>query len=346
MRYQDTKEQSLEYLRLALPLMTKQLTPSHPISYAIWYEYVSGQNAQLKQDIDARQQSGQLLNDTITVQLFRKHVADVDEATLTRLQFELHRLLSETAECARHSQQDAADYGVTLNQFSQALSAQGERDPGDPLQQTLSLVTQHTVQIRTTIAQLHQALHGSRSEVEALRAELERLHEHVHADALSGLLNRRAFDETLVALLNSANTERSALCLVMFDVDDFKKINDTYGHLFGDRVIRAVAQVLRANTKGRDVAARYGGEEFALLLPQTPITGALGLAQHIRSTVEKASIRRQGSEQAVGRVTVSAGISLYQFGEPAEAFIFRADQALYVSKSGGKNRVTMDESVS
>jgi len=165
-------------------------------------------------------------------------------------------------------------------------------------------------------------------------------------DGLTGLPNRVFFNEVFNKALSHAKRRNKILAILIVDLVSFKKINAAYGHLFGDRVIRAVAQVLRANTKGRDVAARYGGEEFALLLPQTPITGALGLAQHIRSTVEKASIRRQGSEQAVGRVTVSAGISLYQFGEPAEAFISRADQALYVSKSGGKNSVTMDESVS
>ena len=342
-RYQETKEQSLEYLRLALPLMTKQAAGTHPISYAVWYEYVSGANAPLKREIDARQQAGHPLSDATTVELFRRHVADVDEATLNRLQLELQRLLSETAESARHSQQGAADYGVTLDQFSQALSTRGERDPNDPLEQTLSLVTQHTVQIKATIAELQDALHGSRSEIEQLRTELDRLREDVHTDALSGLLNRRAFDQTLQALVDLAKAEESPLCLVMIDIDGFKSINDTYGHLFGDRVIRAVAQVLKASIKGRDVAVRYGGEEFALLLPQTPVAGARALAEHIRATIEKARIRRQASEQSVGNVTVSAGISLYRIGESAEVFIARADQALYVSKSRGKNCVTVGE---
>jgi diguanylate cyclase len=344
MRYQETKEQSLEYLRLALPLMTKQLAAAHPISYAVWYEYVSGINASLKRDVDARQQAGHSLSEATTAELFRKHVADVDEATLNRLQLELHRLLSETAESVRHSHQHAADYGVTLEQFSQALLTRREQNPDDPLQQTLSLVVQHTVQIKSTIAELQQALHSSRGEVDQLRSELERMREEVHTDALSGLLNRRFFDQSLRTLLDVANAEHSSLCLVLVDIDSFKRINDTYGHLFGDRVIRVVAQVLKANTKGRDLAVRYGGEEFALLLPQTPIAGAQALAHQIRTTIEKASIRRQDTDQPVGSVTVSAGISLYQFGEAADAFIRRADQALYASKNRGKNCVTLGES--
>ena len=169
--YQETKEQSLEYLRLALPLMTKQAAGTHPISYAVWYEYVSGANAPLKREIDARQQAGHPLSDATTVELFRRHVADVDEATLNRLQLELQRLLSETAESARHSQQGAADYGVTLDQFSQALSTRGERDPNDPLERTLSLVTQHTVQIKATIGELQDALQGSRSKLRTCQSK-------------------------------------------------------------------------------------------------------------------------------------------------------------------------------
>jgi diguanylate cyclase len=343
MHYIETKEQSHEFLRLALPLMSKQMAAAHPISYAVWYEYVSGMNAALKRDLDARQLAGQLLNDAQTVELFRKHVADVDEGALNRLQLELHRLLSEVAQSAKDSHQQTADYGATLDEFSQALSTRRQERPDDPLQQTLRLVAQQTFQIKATIATLQQEFYRSRSEVEQLRRELEHMREEVHTDVLSGLLNRKGFDETLHELLNQANEEQLSLCLVLLDIDDFKRVNDNYGHLFGDRVIRAVGQVLKTNTKGRDVAARYGGEEFALLLPQTPVAGARALAEEIRGVIEKASIHRQDSAQTVGKITLSAGVSLYHLGEPADNFICRADEALYASKKQGKNRVTVGE---
>jgi diguanylate cyclase len=148
MRYRETKEQSNEYLRLAVPLMSKQAAAAHPISYAVWYEYVSCMNPALKRELDARQDAGQLLNDAETLELFRKYVADVDEATLNRLQVELHRLLSEVAQSAMGSHQQTADYGVTLDRFSQALSIRRQEEPEGPLRQALMLVAEHTLKIR------------------------------------------------------------------------------------------------------------------------------------------------------------------------------------------------------
>jgi diguanylate cyclase len=342
MRYHDTKERSHEYLRLAIPLMSRQAAPAHPISYAVWYEYVSGINAALKRDIDVLQSAAHVLSDAQTLELFRKHIADVDETTLNRLQLELHRLLSEVAKSAMDSQQHAADYGATLHDFSAALSLRRTGDGNDPLQQTLLQVLHDTVAIQTTVATLRQTVEQGRSEVEQLRKELERVRDEMHSDGLSGLLNRKGFDEALHAMLSSANVERSSLCLVMLDIDSFKGINDSYGHLFGDRVIRTVAQVLRSSSKRRDVAARYGGEEFALLLPQTPMAGARTLAEQIRSIIAKSSIRRLDTEHSVGSITVSAGVSGYRFGESADAFIGRADSALYAAKRDGRNRVALE----
>jgi diguanylate cyclase len=126
----------------------------------------------------------------------------------------------------------------------------------------------------------------------------------------------------------------------MLDIDHFKKCNDTYGHLFGDKVIRRVAQVITKNVKGQDLPARIGGEEFAILLPDTPVAGALALAERIRMAVERGRIKRGDGAEAVGNITISLGVAEYAPGETLEAFILRADQALYASKAGGRNRVT------
>jgi diguanylate cyclase len=126
----------------------------------------------------------------------------------------------------------------------------------------------------------------------------------------------------------------------MCDIDHFKKINDNYGHLFGDKVIRAVAQVLTDNVKGRDTAARYGGEEFIVLLPNTPLEGARALAEKIRSTIEGGRIKKGGGEETA-KVTISLGVSRYAPGESSASFIERADKALYVSKQSGRNQVSL-----
>jgi len=132
-----------------------------------------------------------------------------------------------------------------------------------------------------------------------------------------------------------------APCLVTADIDHFKRINDTYGHSFGDQVLRAVAQVVKACTGQHYVAARTGGEEFAILMPGSSVPDAATLAEKIRSAVSRSRIRRQGAEETLAKVTLSLGVTLYRAGEEMREFLERADRALYTSKEQGRDRVTV-----
>ena len=120
-----------------------------------------------------------------------------------------------------------------------------------------------------------------------------------------------------------------------------KSLNDTHGHLLGDKVLRAVAQVIRSCIKGRDIGARMGGEEFAILLRETPAQGGAALAEKIRVAVSKVSIRRVDRNEYVGNVTLSVGVAAAREGDSFESLLERADTALYASKRGGRNRVSL-----
>ena len=132
-------------------------------------------------------------------------------------------------------------------------------------------------------------------------------------------------------------------CLLLGDIDHFKSVNDTYGHLLGDKVIKFVAKVFKDGTKGQDLAARFGGEEFAVLLPDTPLSGATAVAENLRKAVEAGRLRRTDTGEAVRQVTISIGATILLPGEPAGATISRADAALYRAKQGGRNRVEVGE---
>ncbi|MGE0373538.1 MAG: GGDEF domain-containing protein, partial [Gammaproteobacteria bacterium] len=132
------------------------------------------------------------------------------------------------------------------------------------------------------------------------------------------------------------------LCLLLADIDHFKNINDNYGHLLGDKVIRQVAQTMNATVKGSDTAARYGGEEFAILLPNTSLNNARKLAEQIRLKVERIRVRRADNGSTLGVVTISVGAACYRLGDSADSLIHRADMALYAAKNNGRNQVMIE----
>jgi diguanylate cyclase len=191
--------------------------------------------------------------------------------------------------------------------------------------------------------QLQQRLADSRREIDTLRDEVRRARRDSLVDSLTGLANRRAFDQRLAACLAElqADPQRQAPCVVMLDIDHFKRINDTYGHNFGDQVLRAVAQVLNQLAGHGALAARVGGEEFTLLLPSATPVQAQQVAEKLRATVAASRVKRKGADEVLERVTISLGVAPYHRGESAREFVERADQALYASKKAGRDRVTL-----
>lgn len=155
-------------------------------------------------------------------------------------------------------------------------------------------------------------------------------------DGLTGLTNHRRFDQVLDAEIERARRYGNDLSLLMLDVDDFKRVNDAYGHPRGDAVLREVAAVLRANSRDVDEAARYGGEEMALVLPQTSLEGAYAIAERVRHAI--AAIRVSVPEHADDiQVTASIGVAASASADK-ESLIAAADTALYEAKRAGKNR--------
>jgi diguanylate cyclase (GGDEF)-like protein len=160
-------------------------------------------------------------------------------------------------------------------------------------------------------------------------------------DDLTGLVNRRRFIEALDKEIARANRLGETPCVLMADLDDFKLVNDRFGHSAGDEALRLFANLLRAELRAIDVAARFGGEEFAILLPATDVGGAVTVAERIRDYLAR---HARVQENAGGpAVTVSIGVAAYGSGSGDE-LLKRADAALYRAKEAGKNRVVADDS--
>jgi diguanylate cyclase (GGDEF)-like protein len=167
----------------------------------------------------------------------------------------------------------------------------------------------------------------------------ELVSEQAITDELTGLSNNRRFRKLIEKEAERAARFDHELSLIILDIDDFKQINDTYGHLQGDEVLRMIGRVLHLESRGVDEPARYGGEEFAVALPETDIEGALELAERIRERIEAEPVPRVGRSGTI-KVTASAGVaSMRVTADGADALIATADEALYDAKRAGKNRV-------
>jgi diguanylate cyclase len=161
-------------------------------------------------------------------------------------------------------------------------------------------------------------------------------------DPLTSLSNRRGFDAILGKEIAEARERAAALCLVMVDLDNFKKINDDFGHLVGDEILKLFAAILRDNVGSSDGVARYGGEEFAIVLPATDLDDALGVTERVRRELEAKDLVMNGSGRQIGKITASFGIAQLRDGDEAQALIERADGKLYEAKCGGRNRVAAE----
>lgn len=333
MKYTDSLEKSAEYLRQAVQFMARHTAALHPVSYTVWYEYASGQNASLKRDIDVLTADGTVLDEHATHDLFRKHIAEIDEATAARVAEDFQKIIANISDSTSVAKNYAEEYGNVLGRW--VGDATVSRESG------LDSLLDHTRSMLGSIGVLQSQLDESKREIEQLRNEVKRVREEALSDSLTGLPNRKGFDLALAACLERYGDSTVGPSLLITDIDYFKRVNDTYGHLLGDKVIRTIATILRDNTKGKDVASRFGGEEFVVLLPDTSLEGARQLAEKIRETVQKLTIKRTDKNEPITNITVSFGVACYRKGESYSEFVDRADKALYKSKNQGRNRVSV-----
>jgi diguanylate cyclase len=335
--YEEGSEQAAEYLRLALAFLGNHKLIPNPVNFALCYDYVAGRNQALKEALDHALAAGQL-TPTAAHELYRRFIWDDNKRQLEAIRNGLRTLVMETITGVDQAKTQAEQSSGSLA----AKSADLARGPSlEEVRRILGEVVGETRDIAHNSQLLKEMLDETRQEVEALRDELEHTRLQVTIDALTGLKNRRAFDATLHEACSQANKPNTTLSLLLIDIDHFKDVNDTYGHLIGDKVIRSVGALLSANIKGKDTVARMGGEEFAVLLPETPLANAERVGEVLRAAIERSRLKRADTGETVGRVTVSIGVAAYQPGESNDNFIERADKALYLSKKAGRNRVSV-----
>ena len=330
-------ETAAEFLRMALPLMSRYQVPTTPDNYATWYMYLSGENAELKAEIDRLISEKSAFTGAVNAQLHRQYVAEQDLGNIDEIRSNLNKLLSEVSTSLNKAGDGARNFEGTLGGIAKDFS---KKEDLNDIRELLTTLITETRQMQSATSAMQSNFEEKSKEIDDLQEQLQRERKRAITDPLTGLYNRFALIDKLNAAVGEMD-EGERPSLIMLDIDHFKAINDTHGHLIGDRVIRFVAQVLQKNTKGKDTAARYGGEEFTVLLPGTPSAGAESVAEVIRKAIASAQLVRADNKKPLGQITISAGVATYQGEEDVMEFINRADQALYRSKNEGRNRTNV-----
>jgi diguanylate cyclase len=328
-------ETAAEYLRLAVPLMSRHRVPPTPDNYAVWYNYVCGENAALNAEVDRLSGEHAAFTPALCGRLHREFVAERDIGDIEQVRSGLTRILLEVAASLSEAEHDAHAFEGRLGGIAVDV---GQRSGLGDIRRLLATLLEETRAMQQAASGMQAHFEAKSREIEELKEQLQRERKRAVTDPLTGLNNRFALFEQLGAAIGETAGGQPP-SLIMLDIDHFKQINDSHGHLIGDRVVRFVAQVLQQNIKGRDIAARFGGDELAILLPATGPRGAEALAQAICRAVGDAQLVRSDDKTPLGRITLSAGVACYRPGEALMALVDRADQALYRAKKAGRNRV-------
>lgn len=337
LRYSESRERSAELLRLALAHMGRHEAAFNPVTFTLWYEYAAGINPMLTVALDRLMADSSRIDDATVLKLYKKHVAPADEETMQNISSELERVMAGVAQSASLTGDRAGTFGHQLQGLTSALAL---RDV-ELLTPKLSEVLAGTAEMKSSVDALQQKVSISQDEINRLRSDLERARDDALLDAMTGILNRRGFERRIESLLAEKPADGTSHCLVMLDIDHFKKVNDTHGHLMGDRVIKAVGDILRTSvTQAAHAAARYGGEEFALLLPQTSLDDSIQLAEAVRARTKAMKIRNRTTQEVLLTVTISGGVAEMKPDDDATSLISRADAALYEAKKLGRDRVS------
>jgi diguanylate cyclase len=337
MQYNDSIEDSRQYLRLALELIGRHGLPTDPLNYCIWYEYASDKNLKLNAAIDDHQKNNGTFSEEINRQLYNQYIASGSETVTTLVREGLRKVFSEIVGAIKTTSQHYSASENHLESINESLvPSLSEMD----LEKVVIKIKNEIKSLESTNGSFKDQLQQAAKEIDELKSKMAQYREEALKDPLTRIDDRRGFEKKLREAISQAIAEKTSLCLIIADIDYFKKVNDTHGHLVGDNVLRMVAATIKHSIKGKDLAARLGGEEFAILLPDTPFDGAMKLADDIRLAFERLDLKKKSTGESLGKITLSFGVSTFKASEPVEDFVNRADGALYQSKNTGRNRVT------
>jgi diguanylate cyclase len=279
----NSYEKSFVTLKQTIPLLLKHNISATPTNYAIWYTYVSNESPELKSSIEHILDNKMEFSEVKTKELYRDYLATNKDISGWELRRSLEAMLLELSQSLKDTRLETTNFKETMDNCVDDL-AKVEKE-GLSVKEVMNLVRElvkDTQNIRLSTISFNASLAEAQNEIEALREKLEQSQQDALYDALTGLYNRRYFDEEL-----ATQSLKTNLCLLLVDLDHFKRINDNYGHVMGDAVLKATAKKLQAVCREGAQAFRFGGEEFAIIIPNSDFSKARSMAESMRKAIEK-----------------------------------------------------------
>jgi diguanylate cyclase len=337
----DEFKRTIGYGESAIGHLRANETPAYPRNYELWYTYASGHQQELNRAVnDALRVAGRL-DPEQTARIYEQFLSPLRASDrIEHIGGQLSQTLRGVMHTIEGARSDNASYAKTLEGASGQLGRSSVNQ--DDLRRIASELFNETQLMSDRNKELEQRLGAQRREIDELQASLEAIRNESLTDPLTGLANRKCFDNALARAFAEAEGSRQPFALLMCDIDHFKKFNDSFGHQTGDQVLRLVASTVKQTLRTGDLAARYGGEEFAILLLGTALEQSAIVGEHVREAVMAKELIKRSTGERLGRITLSVGCAAWRPGDSPNALIERADQALYRSKSLGRNRVSLE----
>lgn len=335
----DTPEKANRIFdRIVDSFQEQEINPT-PLNYFVWYNYLKGDNPPFRKEMDAILNDPYGYNDRVGKRLYEQFlVEDTDESSEFDRAF--RRLVEMMVKKMNAWSDKLEDHTQKLDECAVSLA-----DPdlnSEEIKRISHTMVSTAQSMNESSKAFQQEMMDSSEEVRRLRDQLIQAQNEALKDELTEIGNRKAFNNSIQELALNADKadDPNSLCLILSDIDFFKKFNDTYGHLVGDSVLRYYANVMKKKQQKNETICRYGGEEFAVLIANTTLEKAKQRAEQIRSDIASSTLKRKNSNEPLTTITASFGVAFYHGDtEDTDSFVARADKALYHAKGSGRNKV-------
>lgn len=338
-RIQDSPQVALRLYEYIKGGFEEQGINPIPLNYYLWYQYYKGDNPQFRQEMD------QILNDEMgySDRIGRRLYNDYFAVDTTTSEFDkAFRRLVNLMVRKINGWNDKLDSHTNELENSTARLKEQNLDIDD-VRQITNTVLNTANSMQATNREFREEMIANAQEIKKLRQQLLAVQTESLQDELTEVGNRKAFNMEMEQVLQEAEEFGTKYCLIITDIDHFKKFNDTYGHLIGDSVLRYFAKVIKRKQSANEKLFRYGGEEFVIILRNTTLAEAEKRAEEIRTQVANAHLKLKNSSQEIKMITSSFGIAELRANDDRDTLFARADKALYQAKKEGRNQVISEQ---